>query len=470
MKHPRAKRIACVALACALLLDLGVAFTGLNGAVQQHSRNMAVASRLEGIGRSIANLLKANEGVAQDCLQQARNSVNLTALSLRGLVEREGDGALGLYDGGCVLRKGAGGAILPEDRASLPLLEPQEMPYPPFLLESDAPFEGELGGFWTYRPDGAGDAGDRAYLLCMYRRIQGAYYFADFTPVAEIRATISAHADLKGAMRRLEENYGCRIAAFEGDTGEGRLIYCSERLGEGFDRIGDLGILPEDGLAFGHADIGGEDYMYAVSEPFEAEGLEQSAGPGSFRAVYLAPEKNLSAGLAGTGVILTGIALLILAVLLVWAFSIMDLMRREVISRTQRRHYGPARSRLVAVSIGVIGFALVFCGSLFSDVLNDVYDRTKGNQGVLETLGAMLEDDRLQAASAAILLRFCADFVFAAVCPASVKKAGSIPPTASSKSHPFIRQSPPSANVPLIRPAAGTAWSSPCCGKSRTGG
>lgn len=398
MKHPKAKLILCAALACALLLGLALLYIGVYGATGERQNTTEVASKLEGIGASITNLLEANERVVQDYIQLARNGVNLTALSLRGVVAREGDAAIRNYGEGCVVRRGPDGLILPEGSASVPPLEPRTMDHPPFQLPECTPFEDDAGAFWTGDPSGEAEGEDgAAYTLCVYRRIDGPYYFVSLMPVADIRSYINASADLGSAMKRIEENYDCRIAAFEDSTDEKRLIYCSEPFSQGFTVIQDMGIQPDALSEPAVATIDGVSYIYAVSRPFTVEGLEASDGIASFRAVYLAPVRKLMKGFAGKGATLAGVSLMIFAVLIVWAFSAMAVVRRRVISQSQRRHYGPARARLITVAIGVIGFVAILASSLFSDVLSDVYDRTRGNQGVLDTLHTMQEDYNARA-------------------------------------------------------------------------
>ncbi|MER2144037.1 MAG: hypothetical protein ABS888_09570, partial [Eubacteriales bacterium] len=127
MKHPKAKLIICVALACALLLALALLYIGVYGATGEQQNATEVASKLEGIGTSITNLLETNESVVQDYIQQTRNDVNLTAMSLRGVVAREGDAAIRSYENGCVIRNSPDGPILPEDSAPFPMPEPRPM-------------------------------------------------------------------------------------------------------------------------------------------------------------------------------------------------------------------------------------------------------------------------------------------------------------------------------------------------------
>ena len=395
MKHPKAKLIICVALACALLLALALLYIGVYGATGEQQNATEVASKLEGIGTSITNLLETNESVVQDYIQQTRNDVNLTAMSLRGVVAREGDAAIRSYENGCVIRNSPDGPILPEDSAALPLPEPRPMENPPFQLPASAPFEDDIGAFWasdTNPSGGAEGEDDAAYRLCTYKRIDGAYYYLSFTPAADIRRHINAHADLAGAMHSIEENYACRIAAFEDSTEEKRLFYCSEPFGQGYAVIQDMGIQPEALSDPAVATIDGTDYIYAVSRPFPVEGMEASNGIASFRVVYLAPVRELMKGFAGKGATLAGVSLIIFAVLIVWVFSAMEVVRKRVVSQSQRRRYGPARARLITVSIGVIGFVAILASSLFSDILSDVYARTQGNQGVLDTLHMMQED------------------------------------------------------------------------------
>ena len=109
MKHPKAKLIICIALTCALLLALALLYIGVYGATGEQQNATEVASKLEGIGTSITNLLETNESVVQDYIQQTRNDVNLTAMSLRGVVAREGDAAIRNYGNGCVIRNGPDG-------------------------------------------------------------------------------------------------------------------------------------------------------------------------------------------------------------------------------------------------------------------------------------------------------------------------------------------------------------------------
>ena len=404
MKHLKAKLIGCIALACALLVGLDLLYTDVHGVAGRLDNAEEAAVKLEGIGMSVASLLESNGSVAQDYLRQRRNDVDLTALSLRDDVTRDGDAALRTHENGGVVRKGPGGLVLPEDYAAISSFEPLTMTRPPIPLADCAPFEDDAGAFWTSQRDASGDVGvedDAARALCIYRRIYGAYYYASITPLADIRAYMSDHADLKRSMGRIEENYDCRIVAFEDSGDEKWLIYGSEPFGEAFRNIGDMGIRPDAGTGFGRTTIDGAEYLYAVSKPFAVEGVEAAEGIASFRVVYLKPAAAAQESFGGKRAVLTAMTLIIFAVLIVWAFSIIGLMRREVVSQSQRRRYGPSRTRLIAVSIGVMGFFVVLAGSLFTDILNDVYDRTQGNQSVLKTLHAMQTENNDRTAGAA---------------------------------------------------------------------
>ncbi|MBR2798783.1 MAG: hypothetical protein IKE17_13715 [Clostridia bacterium] len=178
MKHLKAKLIACIALACALLVCLNLLYTDAHSAADGHDNATEVAGKLEGIGMSITSLLETNGNVARDVLRQRRSDVDLTVLSMRDAVTREGDAAIKNYESGCVIRKAPDGLVLPEDNDCIPPLEPRMMSHPPFQLAACEPFGDDFGGFWTCQTEASGDDEDAAFMLCLYRRISGAYYYA----------------------------------------------------------------------------------------------------------------------------------------------------------------------------------------------------------------------------------------------------------------------------------------------------
>ena len=408
--------------------------------------------KIEGIRLTLSNLAEAQAKATSDFEQQLKDNLKLLSLPLQSIVWQEGDAAIQNYVYGCVLRKDANGFMLPEDKASIPLLEAQEYENMPYTPPECTPFEDMEGFFWSRlenapqqdeltaaveaaaqadaedaEEDGAEESEEEAaenpeegeaeaaegeaepepeaepeteeaapegnYVLCAYRCLSGPYYYLYYTPISAVNDFFASRFDSEGVMQSAETVYeGYFLAGFE-EEGDLRLFYGSS-IFDGHTLGSELGIrLPKGKSGFQNTTVDGVDYKYAVSGSTSIS----SIGTG-IRIVYIVPSDAYSTRTFGGNTILLVIALAFLLVLTVWILAAKRLMMSGGrITQTQRRLYGAKRMRRTAALLGVAGFLVILLAGMFSEALSGLYSSTNNCESALSTLHSMVEENDTHA-------------------------------------------------------------------------
>ena len=340
--------------------------------------------KMEGIRLTLSNLSAAQIQADKDFEQQLRDNLGLLSLPLRSIVAAQGDEAIQNYVYGCVLRREGDEYILPEDRTAIPLLEPLDindpMPYTP--AECD-PFRDSEGAFWSVVQ---GEEANKT-VLCAYRRIRGDYYYLYYTPLTSVESFYQNRFDTESVKSGAEAVYGGVFAAWVEEDGEYRPFYASDVF-DGHSQPADLGVEINKGKTdFRPTVVDDVQYMYAVSSPMWVSSIGNR-----IRIAYFIPNDQFYGATYGDSVILAVIAMAFFLALTVWVLAAKRLIGRKTVTQTQRRHYGARRMRLVAASLGAIGFAFILLTSLFAGALTDVYNSTTTCQSALDTLHTMAEE------------------------------------------------------------------------------
>lgn len=390
MKHPKRKQIAAAVMIVLLVCVLALGYTRYHMLEGAWENDRDAEMKMEGIRLTMTNLIEAQKQATTDYVEQLIDHVDLLALPLREIVRRDGDDAIRNYEVGCVVRfDEEEGLILPQDEgAPIPLLEAVD--YDGGVLadvEFSKPFAGKTDIFWAHMPSDP----DGENILCVSRRLYRLYYYIYYTPESDAETFIRSRADTTGVMENIENVYGCYIlGGYEKDS-DLQLFYGSDIFRDylaGSPTASSLGIsLKEDKGGFSPIRIGGSDYLYTVSDR-----MAMPVFGDNVRIIYVIPDNTHAARTFGISVILLATLVIFLA-LTVRVLASIRLVRREIITESQRRRCSAGRTRMTAIFLGALGFAAVFCISIFADTLSGLYYSTGNCSGALETLFSMMDEN-----------------------------------------------------------------------------
>lgn len=233
-------------------------------------------------------------------------------------------------------------------------------------------------------------------MLCSYCRISGRHYYLNYTPSSEVEEYFKKRMDFFDTIAdNASRVYGGCMLSFiiEGDT---LPAYYLPPIFEEYEDAAELGISPDTGKAFTEITVDGEKYMYAVTDAIPMEGLHQEL----YGALIVPYDEYYAMTLKRSAILLIAAAAF-MVVLAVWVLAVIKLIRREVITASQRRRYAAGRMRLVALSVGVIGLVSIMLFSMFTDALSTLYYDTQTCDAALETLKSIEAENRAYDASLA---------------------------------------------------------------------
>ena len=381
MKHPIRKCIICLLATCVALLLLALAYRFFDKVGGERDNSRDVAGELASVSTTVSDLFRAYDKCFLDYTELLTNRARLTVLPLKDIAERDGDAVLQNFLTACVVRKDGKTLVLPKDRTAIPALEPTELENPPAGLPACQPFEDELGAFWSKTP---GEE-PQELMLCLYHRICGQYYYVQYTPISVIEDYQRTHADVEGVMRDLEKGYHCLLLGLYEDAGDSRLFYIPQQFKEHGQSLDALGISLTTDEPYAETEIDGVRYVYIISEP-------RPAGQREFRIALLIPHDSFFTKHIEKESVLIGTALLIFIVMIDWVLAVFGLVRREIITESQRERYRVGRVRTVVAAMGLLGTIVILLVSVFTDALSAMYYNTQICQADLLTLSAMMDD------------------------------------------------------------------------------
>ena len=450
MKHSQKMLGIYIAVLCLIVLPLMFVYRQYDAQTGTRDNDWKTDMRMEGIRMTVDDLMEAQQTAVTAFETQLNDNLNLLSVPLRGIVQQKDDEAIQNYEYGCVIRKGDHELILPEDDTSIPRREAMEYEgVPPIAMETSEPFEGDTGVFWSKAPvrveeepapvtegtgvedsaddgesptdeiaeaadaeeemadeteessaageDAAGETAAAAdetetseeeYVLCAYRHLGGQYYYVYYTPASEIETFIKSRVDMESILESMETVYeGYFLAVTESEDGYS-LLYGSHLFDE-CESLSEMGIsIGKTKSPFRKVTIGSEDYMYAVSAARYARSIGSE-----LRIVYLIPYANYVGQSTGNSSILLIVAFSFLLVLTVWVFAARELMQRKTITKSQRKRYSARRMRLMAASLGIIGFVVIMLFTMFTEALSGIYYSTNNCQSALDTMHIMAQEN-----------------------------------------------------------------------------
>ncbi len=396
MLHSKKKTMLNLLTMLLLICVLAAAVVWYSSTKGNQDSDSKTDLKMEGIRLTMANLSAAQIQADLDFAQQLKDNLGLLSLPLRSIVAQEEDSAIQNYAYGCVLRRDGDRFILPEDTAALPLLEPQEyegaMPYTP--AECD-PFLDYEGAFWSRLPktkeskenqDEEKEESD--YVLCAYRRLTGDYYYLYYIPLSGVEAFYQTRFDTVSVLTSAETVYDGYFAAWI-EAGDELTPFYKSSIFEGRDQPSDLGIsIGSEKSGFRPMTYEDTRYMYAVSAPMWVT----SVG-GQIRIAYFTPQENYVGSTYGHSIIVLVIAVTFFLALTIWVLAAKEVMNREAITQSRRRHYGARRMRVVAASLGAVGLIMILLINMFAQALSDIYYGTTACQSALDTLNSMASEN-----------------------------------------------------------------------------
>ena len=388
MKHPMKKAVLCEIAMIALLAALLLGFRAVWPQNPEQGNARDLTNKLKAVTESVDALF----GIYDDSLSeysdlQSRN-VKLTALALSEVAKQQGEEILlRNYGASCIVRKEGGKITLPDDKSGIPPLEPAQVENAPINLPECAPFEDDAGSFWTRMDDRS------PLLLCCYQRIGGNYYYVQYIPLSDLQAWQQTYADTAGVLQGMENSYNCLIIGAVDDGLNDRLFYVPEQFGEA-ESLAALGINGDTVGEFKEVTICGEQYVWTASAPI--------ARRGGLQVVVLETRKAFYASSIDRDAILVGIGLVAFAILLTWVMGTINVVRRSIITESERKRYSAGRVRMVAIYIGLISAVVVLLVSAFDDSLSGLYQGTqlcKADLATMESITADSTDKEKRAAA-----------------------------------------------------------------------
>lgn len=398
MNHPTRKLIISLVLSCALVVGLGLAYTVMNtviGVANDQEANM----KIEGFMLTLSNLMQADSQASEDLAARIRANIELLALPLKEKVESEGDAAIRKYKDGCVVRKDADRIILPEDDAGIPVLKSVDYTGEDMVLNlgESHPFEDTGGAFWARMKDSEGGE----LMLCVYRQLEGGYYCVYYMPSSAVAEFLDSRVDLNGVLNSAEAVYESYfLLGAEEENGDLEVLYISDVFAGPVAKTmhsSDIGITLERGAdKFLNTKVDGSEYVYYISGPLSVPGLGDD-----LRMTYIVPLEKYISKTASNGWIMLAVPVAIFLVLTVWVVAAIKLIRREVITESQRKRYSAVRMRLTAVALGIAGAAFILLMSLFIDSVARMYYSTNNCESALETMNGMIDESETHTKSIA---------------------------------------------------------------------
>lgn len=380
MKHVRIKQILTFIAALLLLSAMSVAYVYIGMLSDTDSVMEQIQQKVQSLMPSVSELMRSYDSVYMDYDAVLKNNAKLCAVPLMEDLSRDGDGAILMYDYGCVVRVDGDRLILPDD------------PGVPAMKASD--FTNEDGtladrGFFETTPAAQADAGDtsggdgaQATMICAFERLDGNYYYVDLSNTDALKDFLVARVDLSTILADLEDVYGGYIVLFYPDGEYYPLIRVPEAFTGEYWSLMDMGIDPKHvGDKPGVIELEGRQCIWALSDP---EQREYQDGSDLYEQIaLLIPTGNLLSHQYPRLLWALNISLLFFIVAIAWVHSSVRLFRSAAVTEFQRKQYGVKRTRRVVASIGVIGTLMILLSTMFVDSLMQLYTATQDNRSRL---------------------------------------------------------------------------------------
>ena len=388
MKHLKTKGVLCVVAALLLTAALAVIYGhfGLQNDINEVKKQCNL--KIDSLTISYTELIKARSLDYKDFEEILYNNARLKSLPLREIVRQQGDGAIAMVDGGCVLRLEGDRLILPEG-APLPPMEADSFRKP------DTPI-GDGGCFYTAdiearQADESAASKDVSggFLIWSFCHLFEDYYYMESTLPQELYDFLDGGVNESDIVENLEKVYGGYIAIFisDPDSPSRFLFYRSDALGEEINAIDDLGIRHDAGRdSVDIIEVNGQRCVYAISEPVYDELFENGIAK---HIALIIPIEDLNNRRIPRLVITLCVSLLFFLTAIRWVMSVLQVFRRPAITLQQRRQYGPERVRRTLIAIGLAGVLTVGLMTFFINCLMQLYTATQNNLNLLERINVV---------------------------------------------------------------------------------
>ena len=373
MKNLRAKRIACILTALALLVALGAAYLvyGISNVTEVAEANML--RKLNGISSSFLRIIQMRAQIQSSYDNMLMSNVRLSVWPLRELATQDGDLDIRAYGNGFVLRADGDKITLPRELANSSINSQC------FRNDSGNPLYS--GSFHCAIDGSANDA-----YLCMFCNITGDYYYVDYTPTYERQEYVRSYVDITGILNQIESVLQGYVLFYVPDDADNTLIFKSPFFKD-CETLEETGINPN--LPAGSFDtftVNGTKCLYTVSAP---QSVPANASYDHYRAVFTMPYDKATSLPPSRFIMLLGVGALFFIAAISWMLTVFALIRRGFVSETQRKQYGVVRVRRIIAGIGVIGALITILTAMFSGALQLLYDKTMENQYMLNLMVAV---------------------------------------------------------------------------------
>ena len=389
MNHLKAKSILCVVVTLLLTTVLAVVYSHIGLQTDINEVRKQCNLKMNSLTTSISELMQSRTLVDYDYEDILYNHACLNALPLREIVRQKGDGAIAMYNGGCVLRLEGNRLILPESD-TLPVLKSASFRNPDTQAQNGGCFYTTAGE--TRQDDESADPNEResSLVICAFCQLQGDYYYLESTPALEMHEFQNDRVNFIDTVANLEKVYGGYIVTFNSDSEEHSLLYRSEAIGDEISAVEDLGIDPDaQGDSADIIEVNGKRCVYAISEPIHDDYFEVSRAE---RIVLIVSIEDLNIRRIPRLVISLCVSLLFLLAAIFWVMSGLRFFRRPAITVQQRKQYGPERMRRILIAIGLAGVLTVGLMTFFINCLMQLYTATQNNLSLLEQIDAVTSE------------------------------------------------------------------------------
>lgn len=225
-------------------------------------------------------------------------------------------------------------------------------------------------------------------VLLTSGRIADDWYYVSWVPVSELNNYVKSYVDIRNLLEEMTAYYQGEILLVSSDEGpvnreKGTILYGTSGV-KAYGTISELGISEEDlGEEYFKLNTG-DDNSY-ICTPMAME-----SGQILICGVSVNKEKT-----AFMGDILTQVlfATALFAVLIVWCYSVLQLMNSEKLNRELHLKYSPKAVKRKTMHLCRLSVLLVFVVAFLTVVMQYTYQEDKAGNAVLSILEKQLEED-----------------------------------------------------------------------------
>ena len=397
MNRPKLKLFGGIALLAVLCVVYGLFLLYTNTAVNgAYNMNMQ-AAKMRAIYSSVGCISSLNACVETAELEKFTNKVALTSVAAKGMTDNNWDRKSTEYNNGVIVTVSDGSVHYPDGYPKEQVIDAEALSGISGVVSVPLGENRETG------------APEDCYLVA-YRKIGSDVYYLEGELVSVLEEQARRSFDAEGRMKGIEEALGIHVLIVsmdENSDGRHALLYRTDALPTDFSTAEECGITKEmlDGAPDGREPM-------TVEKLIESSGVislngsyyqtfiqtadsSDIPGAGSY-LVYLVPEDEFITMTTEQTAIVLAAFVIVGIILLVWAFSLIRLVRHYRINEEQAQQLSFKQSVRKAFSLIAIGCVAVFILAALFISLFRLFGVTSSVKKSLSVLEQRVEESKVQ--------------------------------------------------------------------------